>query len=292
MKKIILLIAVSFFGLQATENLDSVFGKIPMLPKEDLTKINDWLLKERDLIGSLVIQDGSLADYSVIHKNNNELMQTKGIVNYSRSNYVFVCPAAPQYMIKISGPVNRLVNMIVADNKRPTTIEDDEIKALKRVTTYQTISSLPTYYFYLRFRSTMPSKYVYIPQTYLLKLPGASDIIADVNYIIVQERVALIEKPEAEKRITQLNDEQMKELIAVIASCGLWDIKNKIHIAQDGRLVIVDLEQPNISNPIKGLNIQDTNRFYHNVFCGLDSLKELFNDKDELIDDYAQNFIE
>jgi len=292
MKKRVLLILLSCFALRAVQNLDAIFGEIPTLSNDDIAKLNNWVLQERDLISSLVIQNGSLLDHGAIHKKNNELLKTKGIENFSRSNYVFVCPVLPQFLIKVSGPTNRLMNTIVANDKFPTTIFRDEVINLKKVSTFQTVSSLPTYYLYLRLTKVLSLRYVYIPKTYLVKLPGASDIIADTNYIIVQERVALLDRVEAIKHLKQLSDMQIRELVSVIASCGLWDIKNKIHVATDGRLIIVDLEQPNVSNPTRGFNLQDVGTFYNNAYCGLDSLKELFVNKVELIDTYSQKFID
>jgi len=283
MKRAILLAITLILSVHADQNLEKIFGEIPALKSEDVTKINDWLLQEKKLITSLVMQDGALIDYATLHEQNKALLSEKSIVNYGKTNYVFACPVLPQYMIKISGPLNRLVNMVAADNKSPQSITDDEIKTLKRVVTYQTISSLPTYYLYLRLTKTMPLKYVYIPQTYLLRLPGAVDVLADTNYIIVQERIDLLEKTATEDLIKKLNDEQIKELVAVIASCGLWDIKGKIQIAKNGRIVIVDLEQPNISSPLKGFNIQEKDRFYNNARCGIDALIDMFEEKADLI---------
>ncbi|HBR70735.1 TPA: hypothetical protein DIC20_01470 [Candidatus Dependentiae bacterium] len=267
----ILLVAFKASFLQA----DDFFESIPILPADVVKKVNDWLISEEDLIKKLVLQEGDLADHQIKHTGNNEALREKGIINYSRSNYVFACPAEPDYMIKISGPTNRLVNTIVANEKWPTRISDEELYELKRVATYQTVSSLPTYYLYLRLQKLMPLKSVYIPKTYLFKLPQASDVINDTNYIILQERVSFLPKKESKELLKNLNNDQANELVAIVASCGLWDIKNNILIADDGRLVIVDLEQPNISNPLKGFNIQEIDRFNNNMNCGLNDLKEM-----------------
>jgi len=291
MRKACLFIFILVLSVRADQNLEKIFGKIPTIAKTDIAKINDWLLQEKDLVASLVVQNGALIDCGVLQKKNNELLKAKGIINYARTNYVFVCPAQPNYMIKISGPLNRLVNIVSANNKSTKTITDDEIKALKRIVTHQTISSLPTYYLYLRLNKILSLKHVYIPKTYLLKLPQASDVLADTNYVIVQERVELLQKPVIAEQLKKLNNDQIKELVAVIACCGLWDIKGKIHIDKKGRLVIVDLEQPNVSNSLKGFNIQEKDRFYHNVQCGLDSLMDMFKNKADLIDECAENFI-
>lgn len=283
MKRVILLAVTLILSVRADQSLEKIFGEIPALKSEDIIKINDWLLQEKNLIASLVMQEGALIDYATLHEQNKALLSEKGIVNYGKTNYVFACPVLPHYMIKISGPLNRLVNMVAADNKSPQSITDDEIKALKRVVTYQTISSLPTYYLYLRLTKTMPLKHVYIPQTHLLKLPGAADMLTDTNYIIVQERIDLVEKSATADLIKKLNNEQIKELVVVVAGCGLWDIKGKIQIDKGGRIVIVDLEQPNISSPLKGFNIQEKDRFYNNARCGIDALIDVFEEKADLI---------
>lgn len=272
MKKFLIFILLMAFKVSQAEDF---FGDVPILPPDIVKKVNDWLISESDLIKKLVLQEGDLADHNLKHAQNNKILIERGIINYARSNYVFVCPAASDYMVKISGPTNRLVNIIVANEKWPTSISDEELYDLKRVATHQTVSSLPTYYLYLRLQKLMPLKSVYIPKTYLFKLPQASDVINDTNYIILQERVLLLPKNEGKKLLKNLNNDQANELIAVVASCGLWDIKNNILIAEDGRLVIADLEQPNISNPLKGFNIQEIDRFNSNINCGLNDLKEI-----------------
>jgi len=253
MKKLIALICV--FGLQANQQLE----------QEKVASVQDWLKKEKDLILSLVLQDAPLHEYEMLHKKNNELLKNKGIVNYSRSNYVFVCPVLPEYMIKISGPVNRLVNTIIANDQLPQFVSDEDIKSLKKVLTSQTVSSYLTYICYL-LKNEAQWKNVYIPRTYLIDISGNSEQFADLNSIILQERVEL-----NKVILKDLKQEILDELRAVITQCGLWDIKNKIYMDPKGRLVIVDLEQPNNSNPLKQLSME---KFENNALCGLNALEE------------------
>jgi hypothetical protein len=263
-------------------------GVMPTLPDPTFKKINVWLQDEAELVKRLVEQDGPLVDYQKKHFENNVLLKKKGILNLSRSNYVFECPVAPELIIKISGPANRLANTVVANGLRPNAVDEEDIKDLKKVVTFQTVSSFPTYYLYERLQKMHKLHSIYIPMTYLYKLPWAPEVIADAHYIILQEKIALLSKGESKRFLRQLNDEQIHEVVRVIAGCGLWDIKNNIRVAYNGKVVIADLEQPNVSNPLKGFNIQESSRFDANVDCGLKELEVLL-DRNDVLDSYLPN---
>ena len=283
-KKLLVLMLISFAYGENNIFLDGM----PTLGDQTEKKINAWLNDEAELIKKLVEQDGPLVDYQKKHFENNVLLKKKGILNLSRSNYVFECPVVPELIIKISGPANRLANMVVAQGLRPNAVDEEDIKDLKRVVTYQTVSSFPTYYLYQRLQKMHKLNSVYIPKTYLFRLPWAPEVIADTHYIILQEKVALLSKGESKRLLRSLSDRQIHEVARVIAGCGLWDIKNNIRVAYSGKVVIADLEQPNVSNPLRGFNIQDATRFDINVDCGLRELESIL-DHTDLASSYLHN---
>lgn len=284
-----------FFAAHAEPLMNQMFGEIPKLPTATVEQINHWLASEPEIMRRLIVQDSELADFRAIHRANNEYLSQRGIKNHSHSNYVFECPAAPEYFIKVSGPINRLVNIIVANGKWPSTTKTEDLKTLRRVVTYQTISSLPTYFLYLRLKKESPLQHVYIPNTYLVHVPGTDESLSDGNYIIVQEKVSLVDSAQEQKLLKALSGEQLCEVVRVVCACGLWDTNGKIKFATDGRIVIVDLEQPNTSNPLRGLNITDQNRLLINIQTGISALLTFFKDdkvRTELINTQAKPFLE
>ena len=60
----------------------------------------------------------------------------------------------------------------------------------------------------------------------------------------------------------------------------LADAYSNRGVAYNGKVVIADLEQPNVSNPLRGSNIQDATRFDINVDCGLRELELLLDRAD------------
>ena len=291
MKKLFVSLAL-IVCLRADQSIENVFGAVPCLPKDVVTHLSDWFKDNDYVVKNLIVQQGELADYQKSHVENNVLLKQKNICNLSRYNYVFECPSVPGYVIKISGPVNRFVNTIVSHGLWPSIVTKDDIASMKKVVTCQTASSFPVYLLYARLTKMQNLKHVYIPKTYLFKVPGTSDIIADTSYILVQEKIDLLDSEQAKNRLKSLNIDQVRELAITISSCGLWDIKDKINFARDGRIVIVDLEQPNVSNITRGFNIQDINRFKQNASCALNDLKKIVDKAyEKLIDKCAEGVL-
>lgn len=296
MKQLLKLIIMGMvIATQAEPPISQVFGEVPKLPLTVLERINEWLVHEPEIMRRLIVQDNELVDFRAIHRANNEYLLQRGIKNHSHSNYVFECPAVPEYFIKVSGPINRLVNVIVANDKWPTTTKSDDLKTLRRTVTYQTISSLPTYFLYLRLSKESPLKHVYIPNTYLVHVPGTDESLSDGNYIVVQEKIQLVEAHDEQKLLKALSSEQLCELVRVICACGLWDTNGKIKFSKDGRIVIVDLEQPNTSNPLRDIQIIDQGCLLKRIFFGINSLRNYFKDDEariHLINITAHPFLE
>lgn len=271
------------------------------LPQATTKALYTWIETHKTLVNSLLARDIQIIDYAATHKKNLEDLKGAGLINLARSNYIFEIPTIPGYIIKISALPLRAHNILSANGYNAGTIQqlrvckDAEFKKsvleqLSDIPTYQTVSSLNTYQLYRTFTDFFTIKHVIFPATFALNL-SVQEKLHDKNCIIVQEKIDLVDEKTATELRKKLSPEQLKELVVVIGACGLWNLKTNLQFNKNGNIVIVDLEQPDISNPIKGFNQYDLHQFTANVRTAIEELVQLFDGdllRQKLIQNYAE----
>lgn len=275
MKKIIAVLLIVVVSCVQANDVGEISAHVKIVLKS-------WIDRNRPLVNSLLARDAKLADYQAKHFENMALLQQKWLRNYSGYNYIFELSELPGYMLKISSLPCRFANVLAANDSRQSDFADvsaeerNKIYAeFKMVPTYQTASYWNTYQLYGELGKKTELHYVRFPRTYVFKLMD-SEPMHDQNCIIVQEKMALVDEKTEHELLGKLGDEQLKELVTVIGACGLWNLKSNIKFDADGHIVIVSLEQPNVSNPLTGFNQKDLDRFMKNVQSGINELTELF----------------
>lgn len=289
MKKCIAVLLMSVVGcVQANDSCE--------LPKQAKAALSGWVDRNRPLVNSLLAHGVNFADYQTKHIENMALLQKKWLRNYGDYNYIFELSELPGYMLKISSLPCRFTNILMANDARPSDFADmsaeertKKYAEFKMVPTYQTASYWNTYQLYCELGKKTALRYVRLPQTFVFKLID-SEPLHDQNCIIVQEKITLVGEKIERSLLRNLSDEQLKELVTVIGACGLWNLKTNIKFDIDGNIVIVSLEQPNVSNPLTGFNQKNPDRFMKNVQSGINELIELFEGderRQNLIQQYA-----
>jgi hypothetical protein len=242
--KIVSLCVIMFTQVCATERVDHVLHGVPRLSKQVAGAIHAWFDAHSELTKSLVAYDCEAKSFD---ENNAQLLHY-GIKNLSRNNYVFVCPTAPDYIIKISGPLGRMSNTVVEHGLWPSVVTKCNRHAMRQGTLPQRMSAFPAYLSYLKLTKFQTLHHVYIPKTYLFHIFNNTEFIVDAPCVIVQERLDLFDWQESHEMAKSLNAEQLKELAVTVHACGLWDIKDRIYFLRDGRITLIDLEQYRIGS--------------------------------------------
>lgn len=262
----------------AQKYLEQIIPTVPVLDATTQQTILAWLNTQPELIQRLIKQDEIIDNYKDEHQANKTLLVQKNIVNLSpKGNYIFVSPTAPDYIIKISGPSSRFANTLVANDKWPSTFKPEDVASFKPTTTYQTASSLVTYALCVAYAQKNPTPLIYIPRTYLASLSNdATQMYTDQNCVIIQERLALVAEEQRKVFTQQLNEAQLTQLMQLVVNCGVWSLSyDNINFLADGRIVLTDLEQPNVCNPLKGFYPLDQIQWHRNMTAGFVDLKKL-----------------
>lgn len=245
----------------------------------------------------------------------NAMLEAQGTKNMSQWNYVFQHPAAQDWLVKIAGHVNRKYNlshMIQAlemngspwdennqgkagyDYNRALTQSDYDrfanelhIDSFDRVIkgdgqapavmtapkTYQHISRVAHY---LLLRDAIEQKkisQITAPEMYLVQIPHRPAAVSDRNYIVIEKKL------EGLRDIDKLTPEQEKELETAIRLTGLFNInRENCKLTQDGKIAILDFEQPNNSLPQHFFH-KSPARFANNMQAGINSFNKM---KEEL----------
>ncbi len=287
-------------GLAATEQrealstpianayLDYISRDLPQLSDEVSGLVGKWLCGQPELISRLVIQNFALADADKQHEANQkwlkDLEKTGAIVVVpARSNYVFKIPGIASYVIWVSGAESRVVGSVVANGFWPNKKYWDsnpDLNKLVPAVTYQTISPLVMYHLYLKAGQKKVWRYFYLPKIYVKRVADDGKPLNDKNSIVIQEELAIASEEQFKKYAQNITEDQLGEVLRAIFECGLWatlhsDQRPGLVFLQDGRLALVSLiEQPNVTNPLKGFYLHDPVQWRRNIDAGVNDLKK------------------
>lgn len=233
----------------------------------------------------------------------NEMLKQQGTENVSPFNYVFQHPKDPAWLVKIAGHINRKYGishlaqalemdgspwgkegynfhraLTQADYDRfaqelPADAFDKVIQKngqLMPVTTapktYQHISRVAHYLLLLEAIEQQKLFQVTAPAMHLIHIPGRPTEVSDRNYIVVEKKIDGLQD------IKQLSAEEDKQLEAAVRATGLFNINQEnCKRTADGKVAILDFEQPNNSLPNHFFHASPA-RFVNNMQAGLNSL--------------------
>ena len=271
-------------------------SEVPEL-QDSMTK---WVNKNPDFITAVVRQPGSLnslgqkmarANAHFAKKDDSDAQTSEQkIKNLSNNNYVFES-VDPNYLAKVSGPVNRYLLQTYAKAYAKSggfaqyrTYSDAEILAqgwdLETIKTYQTASRL---FYWLRAKEAIETQSlteIEIPQMYLMPL-DTTTTPHDENCMVLERKIgsfnpgeesATILSINAPDMLTILNKDRLVQLMKVMKYAGLWNVSNNIlYNTQTRKLNLVDFEQPNTLRPHELWNA-NTARYGHSICTGMQEL--------------------
>ncbi len=246
----------------------------PQQPAALKKNVLTWITCHKSLMMRLLIRHFPISEVHKEHAYNNALLAEYGISNVSKWNYVFTLPVDERYIVKIAGPVNRLNTLLAYYNKLNQQCSVSEIDHLFDYSTFQTISH-SAYYLKL---SEVIEHYALtrlrLPRTYLVHVPDRPTQVADENYIIIQELLKGIVLEDCPRAIASLTEHDIHDLFIGIKHAGIWNIKRNIMVVDD-KLALIDLEQPNWSNPLDFFN-KNAAAYESSVAMGLKELADVF----------------
>lgn len=281
-------IVEAMYNTVVTEYLNQASKAWPILPVHIEEQILAWFASQPELIEGLIKQEKPFDACIHTHETNRSLLEkleqagmAKQLV--SKSNYIFEITEFPEYVFKISGPKSRITGAIVANGFWPNKTYWDSAPDLSKLTpviTYQTASSIVMYSLYLEADKRTLWQHLYFPKTYVLRIGPDEQPLNDTNTVLVQEKVDLASPEQFKKLAQNLNHEQLAEVVRAIFECGLWTMDDhapNLLFLSDGRLTVVDLEQPNVTNPLKGFYVHDPIQWHRNITAGVNDLKKWLN---------------
>lgn len=285
----VLLIPTTFFGAALEQNqipntfngvvitAETLYDLMPQLPDTDRIALENWLATpDAQTTLSQLIPFNAFPDWRAKMQADKDLLQAKDMQNTSQWNYVFKLPKQ-EFVVKISGPLNRLQSILMAHGFWPG---ETPTKPIGKTNTYQTASRAAYYLILKEFIEKNKFKHIHAPETYLISYSKKPKLIDDEQVFILQRAI-----PAASKKITPelaqaLPDDAISEIVKAIIGAGLWSIKDNLFLDTETnspleRIHLVDLEQPNNSAPADFFH-KDATRYYGNLRAGLEEFINLF----------------
>lgn len=134
---------------------------------------------------------------------------------------------------------------------------------------------------------------VMVPKKYLYHIPNTKNDLNDRNYIVVVEKLDLIDAQENQKAMKNLTYQQREEILLVIEKVGLFDTRsNNIVFTKQGVIAFVDTEPrwdfnkiPFLSKIFRNyLGRKGAQRFYHDITRGFE---ENNNSEEPILDTFT-----
>jgi len=258
------------------------------LPSQTHAELNEWLDKSdnKELLKQLMyFKFNDAQAFSKKYSDDNQRIDTAGLQNKSRFNYVFKLPNL-DYFIKIAGPSNRaqsaLMERGIWPGQHPSQdIFNDVISGA--IPTYQTASRAAYYLILKELIKDKDLDHIALQDTHLVYYPGASGKPDDNNVFILEKALPNTVQPLTLERIKTVPQETLEDLVDAIIGAGLWSLEGNMFVDKDGQMLyLIDLEQPNNSAP-KDFFHQDPVRYYGNINAGLEQLLDMLQgDADRL----------
>ncbi len=218
--------------------------------------------QNQDLVAYLAQLPDDLSKARAKSECNQKVLKIIGAshtVHQSR-NYIF--EPTEGTVLRIAGTPNRLYSIISGQDRGDKWLDPygkegeafiknpESRKDLIVMPTYHTISMYANYLLLKKFIEHNKLKHVITPDTYLEHIPGRPEEVSDDNYMVIQKKIngTLINLLADPSGWEKLSDKTIKELF-VAARVGLWNINGNLLVDENGNCVLLDLEQPNNSDP-------------------------------------------
>ena len=162
------------------------------------------------------------------------------------------------YYAKIAGPGNRAQSALMERGVWPGQQPNQEIleEVLSgKIPTYQTASRAAYFLILKKWKEENDSKHVDVQDTHLVYYPGSPEDVQDKYVLVLEKALPKTAQKLSSAEAKQLSHEVLKEWVEAIIRAGLWNIKDNVYLedpnvaAENQKLLIVDLEQPNNSAP-------------------------------------------
>lgn len=214
------------------------------------------------------------------------------------ANYVLGLPEVRDYLVKISGPVNRAILRLYAqdidfhyrvrklgtsdplykeyDHLQPRPVEEG---------TYQTASRKFGHLRLIEAIERYDLNRLEVPAMDIVNInTDEPNSCEDKDCVVVEKRLADGYRP-ANRDYRIFDDEAIRQLVIVIIYAGLWDIgfKNLFVDTTAGKIAIVDAEQANATKPHQRFYKEFRNYVWRAHNDGIEKLINCFPEKRDLI---------
>ena len=230
---------------------------------------------DEQLLGRLRVNDYVFR----LQEKGNAALKKQGIQNVSKYNFIF--KLTDNYMANVAGHVlrhhgiRRLADEVagkgygqygrevthddyklfqekLTDDESDIIIDPTTKQKIKHPRTFQAISRVAAWLTFKEVEKQHAFKHIVVPEAYLVHVPGRSTEVSDHNYVVVQQFIPDLED------VDTLTPEEELEMLSVlrkvsILDCNPGSLKRR---KSDGKLVMLDFEQPGNANP---------QNFYHKV---------------------------
>lgn len=272
----------------ASAYLAFIAKDLPQMPAELANSVDRWFASQPALVDTLIKQNFALADFEKAHEANQaylkELEKAGSLtVLPTHTNYTFK-PTGISAILWISGPESRVTGTIVANGFWPNRAywqNNPDLNKLLPTVTYQTPSALVMYDLYLKAGARKAWQYLYLPAVYVHRVVNDEAPLNDKNTVIIRQELALATDEQFKKFANNLTQEPVAEVVRAIFECGVWAVQHEFDqspalvFLSDGKLALVSLmEQPNVTNPLKGFYVHDPVQWKRNLGAGVADLKK------------------
>lgn len=277
---------------------DNLYDLAPKVCSALAKKLSQWFKDNQDAWHALVKQEGNYRLVGPKQMWGNAVLAGKGLRNVSEhSNFVFVFPDTdmradgPIYLVKISGPINRICLQVANQNKPYGSI--GLVDPGKFVPTYQTASRM--FHGPMRLEEAI-KKYglteIELVEKYLWSPSRSCEdrecvVVAKVlrNHFLLRDCQEHFDEILTKKRIVQL--------LLAAKYAGLWNLTetNILVNCTTHQLAFIDTEQPNTTKPSQAFD-KDHLRYRHNINAGVQSLYKLLpqgSKQREYVEQWARN---
>lgn len=274
------------------ETLMEIAPQPPAELKQDLQK---WQSKNRvDNNGRLLERLCTFRWYDWIPGfgafKRNKLLQKNGYENLGghRVNFVINTPDEPvlsDFLVKVSGTSHRLRNMLSFRDEIGSKLWSSYIYyamrlcalawSVGKIDTYQTASRMAYNIVLDKWIKERNLPHIKKPTAYLLNLPEKSGCADDACFILESKFKDIHRVIQGSAEANSMPDETVVELVDAMIGVRLWDIHSNLFTDSAGNILLIDLEQPNNSNPAMFFQ-ENEHKYYHNLQCGLQDLLKVF----------------
>lgn len=248
-----------FFTFQITLRPDNLYALSPKLAEQDFKELAALVSQHTHFFELLLTNPAHWSESIEREKSCNKVFAMLGMKNLGDGNYVI---DIGKFLIKIAGHTARASNLLSEHghkeydafcvSKTRAWSEVDSIINTQQLT-YQTASRIANYLV----AASMISEHnlarsIVVPSMYIATFDGSSNI-QDDNVIIVEEKLSNLQPLSLYLKDKELPEQVVQDLVVFIARTGLCDLQDTVNdkepkynlfITQEGKIALVDLEQP------------------------------------------------